>query len=82
MAHYYEQRGLSFEFGFDQLVVIPKPLYQPTPQKPPIWVRQFNGQLQDFSRASALPLRSLNQHEGIPNERRWLFFVWDGEARY
>ncbi len=76
MQHYYQTRGLSFEFGFDRMAVAPKPLYQPSPHKPPIWIRRKEGILADFSDVSSLPLRQDTHHE-----RRYLLFVWDREAK-
>lgn len=76
MRQYYDTRGLSFEFGFDQMKVMPRPLYQPAPLKPPIWIRGKDGMLVDFADVSTLPLNH-NTHKGL----RYLLFVWDREAR-
>lgn len=74
---YYDQRDLSFEFGFDQMVVTPKPFYQKAPTKPPIWVRRPHGQVVEFHEVSSLPLNFEPAHG-----RRWLIFVWDNEAKH
>lgn len=76
MQQYYNQRGLSFEFGFEQMVVAPKALYQSYPVKPPIWIRRRNDKLIDFANATTLPL-----NQDVERGRRRLLFVWDNEAK-
>lgn len=76
LQQHYEKRGLSFTFGYDQMVVTPKMLYQPATLKPPIWVRRKNDDLTDFSDVSSLPL-----HQEIQHGQRCLLFVWDKDAK-
>ncbi len=76
MARYYESRGLSFEFGFYQMLVVPKSMYQRSGHKPPIWVYRRNGRLMDFADASLLPLQ-----QEIMQGKRCLLFTWDRESR-
>ncbi|MEZ4573999.1 MAG: HD domain-containing protein [Vampirovibrionales bacterium] len=76
LRQYYEKRGLSYEFGFDQMIVTPKPFYQKPPVKNPIWIRQHNGTICEFDTISSLPF-TMEHNEG----RRWLLFVWDREAK-
>lgn len=78
VAAYYASRSLSFEFGFDRMIVAPKPLYQASAVKPPIWIKRKNGELSDFAEVSTL----LSHQEEIRRGRRHLFFVWDREARH
>jgi len=73
---HYRQRGLSFEFGFEQILLQPKPLYQGAPVKPPIWVRSGHTVLKDFKDVSSLPLQAESQ-QGC----RHLLFVWDKESQ-
>jgi HD superfamily phosphohydrolase len=74
-AH-YEKRGLSFEFGFDQVIVRPKPLYQVDACREPIWVSTANHGVVDLRDVSSLPL-SVPPARGEKN----LVFVWDGKAK-
>ncbi len=76
MRQYYESHQLSFDFGFESMVVAPKPLYQPPSIKPPIWVRRFNGKLADFSEVSSLPLDAPTLHG-----KRCLIFTWDRDSK-
>ncbi len=74
-AH-YKERGLSFEFGFDENVVSPKPLYQRPPNKEPIWVQSSRNRVRDLSEVSSLPL------EVVPDRGlKYLWFVWDKHVK-
>ncbi len=76
MEAYYKKHGLPFEFGFDQMTVFPKPLYQPASVKPPIWILRKHGRLSDFSEVSSLP----HAPTGTMG-RRHLLFTWDRESK-
>lgn len=73
---YYHQRGLSFEFGFDETWVRPKALYQLPPVKEPIWIKSSQGVV-DIQEVSSLSLVS----DPTRGEKH-LVFVWDRDARY
>ncbi len=76
LKQHYESRGLSFEFGFEDMALAPRPMYQPPQIKPPIWVRRRSGGLVDLAQISTLPLYQ-NGHHG----KRYMIFVWDKEAK-
>ncbi len=73
---YYLERGLSMEYGYEEMTVTPKPLYQTVPNKPPIWVRKKDGMLTDFATMS-----SLAQYGETGRDQRVLLFLWDKEAQ-
>jgi HD superfamily phosphohydrolase len=77
LKNYYHQRGLSFEFGFDETWVKPKALYQKPPVKEPIWIKTSQGVI-DLEEASSLPLVASDPTRG----EKHLVFVWDRETRY
>jgi HD superfamily phosphohydrolase len=72
---YYDQRGLSFEFGFEETRVSPKALYQPPGAREPIWIRTA-WDIRDLREVSSLPL-TVKTDKG----HKHLLFVWDKEAR-
>jgi len=76
MKSHYESRELSFTFGFEVMHVSPRPLYQHSHAKPPIWVKGKNPRLVDLADLSTLPL-----HHEVPRGHRQLVFVWDREAK-
>lgn len=77
LRKYYEKRGIPFEFGFEETVVEPKPLYQRTPDREPIWVRTGRGDVVDLGEASSLSLYA-QPHTG----KKHLVFVWDKDAKH
>jgi uncharacterized protein len=76
LQKHYLQRGLSFEFGFDELVVMPKPLYT-TSDREPIWVRTYRGELRDLSDISSMSLTA----EPARGQKH-LVFLWDKKAKH
>jgi HD superfamily phosphohydrolase len=72
---HYHQRGLCFDFGFEETWVKPKPMYQVPPAREPIWIKSAQGVV-DLREVSSLPLES-DPHRG----QKHLLFVWDREAR-
>ncbi|MBY0404456.1 MAG: hypothetical protein K2X66_11200 [Cyanobacteria bacterium] len=75
LQFHYHQRGLSFEFGFEETWVKPKPMYQVPPAREPIWIRSTQG-ICDLRDVSSLPL-DLDPQRG----EKHLLFVWDREAK-
>lgn len=73
---FYEKNGLSFEFGFHELVVQPKPLYRKDGEKEPIWVRTQRGRLVDLSEVSSMSL-DVMPGQGVKH----LLFVWDKRTK-
>lgn len=73
---FYEEKGLSFEFGFQEVYVQPKPLYKVRKGKEPIWVRTQRGRLFDLSEVSTLSLDVMPE-QGIKH----LIFVWDKHVK-
>lgn len=74
-AH-YEKRGLSFQFGFSQAIVKPKPLYLPATDRQPILIATFRGGLKDLRTLSSLPLDVTPGHT-----TKNLVFLWDKQAK-
>lgn len=84
LRRHYQERGLDFEFGFEETLVQPKPLYSATPEKQPIWIRLASGAIVDLAEVSSLPMRaSEDVAEEALEERgvKRLLFVWDGQAK-
>ena len=80
-AH-YQKRGLSFELGYEQIIVRPKPLYKKSRSREPIWIRTSRGTVVDLSQATSLPLHeepaNADDMRGLKN----LVFVWDKKAKH
>ncbi|MFN8614814.1 MAG: hypothetical protein U0003_02745 [Vampirovibrionales bacterium] len=75
LAKHYESRGLSMAFGFEEVIVRPKPLYRSDNE--PIWIKTARGEVVDLKDISSLPL---SQPLNTRTERH-LVFVWDSEAK-
>ncbi len=73
-AH-YKTNALSWEFGFEEFEVHPKPLYQKSPLKRPIWIATRN-HLVDLADISTLPL-----HSESTQGTKHLIFIWDRPTR-
>jgi uncharacterized protein len=76
LRHHYKVRNLSFEFGYDELEVMPKAMYLREDRREPIWISTRN-QVVDLREVSSLPLE-YNPMRG----QKHLVFVWDREARH
>ncbi|MEB3286642.1 MAG: hypothetical protein VKJ04_03975 [Vampirovibrionales bacterium] len=76
LRKHYEQRGLSFDFGFEETIVKPKPMYLPPEDREPIWISRFRGPVVDLRNISSLPL-SVVEGQG----HKHLVFVWDKKAK-
>lgn len=76
LKQHYEQRGLSFEYGFDETIVKPKPMYLPPEDREPIWIYTFRGPVTDLRHKSSLPLSTVEQQG-----EKHLVFVWDKKAK-
>ncbi|MDH4378928.1 MAG: hypothetical protein QE263_03365 [Vampirovibrionales bacterium] len=75
LAKHYESRGLSMSFGFEEVILRPKPLYRSDNE--PIWIKTARGEVVDLKEVSSLPL----SHPLNPRTERHLIFVWDSEAK-
>ncbi len=75
METHYKKRNLSFEFGFEEIEVKPKPMYLPSEMREPIWINANQG-LMDLRDVSSLPLQSEPQRG-----KKHLVFIWDRKAR-
>lgn len=83
-AH-YQQRGLSWEFGYAEFTVVPRPLYRQGPKDEPIWIKTGEGDVVDLKDVSTLPLRppapAWSEEACERHGERHLIFVWDSDAR-
>ncbi len=75
LREHYDRRGLSFEYGFDELEVRPKALYLQSSHREPIWINTKGGVV-DLREVSSLPL----EYDSKRGQKH-LLFVWDREAR-
>ena len=83
LQEHYKKRGLSFEFGFEQAIVTPKPLYKiGEHRKEPIWIRTARGTVVDLTQASALPLQGESATDDARKNLKNLVFVWDKKAKH
>jgi HD superfamily phosphohydrolase len=71
---YYEERQLSFEFGFNETWVEPKPLYRR--DKEPLWIETRDRGVLELPEVSALAQQFEAQHMA-----KHLWFVWDHDTR-
>jgi uncharacterized protein len=76
LKQHYAERKLNWEICYEFMSLLPKPLYQSAPIKPPVWVRRRNGKVVDFSEVTSLPL-TLEPDRG----KRVIMFVWDKAAQ-
>ncbi|MDX2084686.1 MAG: hypothetical protein SFZ03_04790 [Candidatus Melainabacteria bacterium] len=74
LRQHYEQRGLSFAFGFDETTVKPKAMYKP---HEPIWVTTRAKGVVDLSEVSSL---TLSVSPNAPHKH--LVFLWDKTAKH
>lgn len=86
-AHYAE-RNLSWEYGFAECTVTPRPLYRQGPTDEPIWIKTgqgSGGKIVDLKDVSTLPLRpptpAWSEEPCERHGERHLIFVWDSPAR-
>lgn len=78
LQDYYQQRELPFEFGFQETIVSPKPLYLTRPLREPIWVATPDRGLVELPEVSSL----LDHTQGVKAKGgQHLWFVWDRAAK-
>ncbi len=85
LKEHYEARGLSWEYGYAETTVIPRPLYRQGKKDKPIWIKTSTGDVRDLRDVSTLPLRSSSPtwvEECERHGERHLVFVWDSDARH
>jgi uncharacterized protein len=70
----YKTAGIDWEYGFYEVTVRPKPLYQP--KREPIWIAS-NQRVVDIRTVSSLPL-DMDTQRG----ERHLVFLWDKSLRH
>jgi HD superfamily phosphohydrolase len=75
LTAYYEKRGLSMEFCFEESIVRSKPMYQPREAREPIWIRTARGSVVDLREVSSFSL-SVKPQANLKH----LLFVWDRDA--
>lgn len=75
LTAYYEKRGLSMEFCFEESIVHSKPMYQPRESREPIWIRTTRGNVVDLREVSSFSL-SVKPQANLKH----LLFVWDRDA--
>lgn len=74
LALHYQERGLDMAFGFETVWVEPKPLYRV--DKEPIWILTREGRVVELPELS-----SVANAEAPDKGTKYLWFVWDAEAK-